>query len=58
MEHKNIFEPISGFELPRFAGLPTFMRLPYIGLDNSKISDVDFRYQDQCKQNKHLYNNI
>tara|TARA_B100000579_G_scaffold385745_1_gene357030 strand:- start:10 stop:969 length:960 start_codon:yes stop_codon:yes gene_type:complete len=41
MDRKNIFEPISGFELPRFAGLPTFMRLPHIGLDNSKISDVD-----------------
>jgi len=41
MNQKNFFEPISGFELPRFAGLPTFMRLPYIGLDDPRISDVD-----------------
>ncbi len=41
MEQKNVFEPISGFDLPRFAGLPTFMRLPHIGLDDPKLSDVD-----------------
>ncbi len=23
------FQPVSGFDLPRFAGVPTFMRLPY-----------------------------
>ena len=35
------FKPVSGFDLPRFAGVPTFMRLPNISLDNPKISDVD-----------------
>ena len=35
------FKPVSGFDLPRFAGVPTFMRLPYVSLDAPKISDVD-----------------
>ena len=35
------FKPISGFDLPRFAGVPTFMRLPHVDLDAPKIKDVD-----------------
>ena len=35
------FKPVSGFDLPRFAGVPTFMRLPYVALDTPKIKDVD-----------------
>lgn len=35
------FQPVSGMELPRFAGVPTFMRLPYVALDDARISDVD-----------------
>ena len=35
------FKPVSGFDLPRFAGVPTFMRLPHIALDAPKIKDVD-----------------
>ena len=35
------FKPVSGFDLPRFAGVPTFMRLPYVSLDTPKINDVD-----------------
>ena len=31
------FQPISGFELPRFAGVPTFMRLPQVSLEESDI---------------------
>ena len=34
------FRPISGFVLPRFAGIPTFMRLPHVALDNPRLSDV------------------
>ena len=34
------FRPISGFDLPRFAGIPTFMRLPHVALDNPRLSDV------------------
>jgi guanidinopropionase len=35
------FKPVSGFDLPRFAGVPTFMRLPHVSLDTTKIKDVD-----------------
>jgi len=35
------FQPISGFYLPRFAGVPTFMRLPYIPLDHADLTAVD-----------------
>ena len=31
------FKPVSGFDLPRFAGVPTFMRLPHVSLDAAKI---------------------
>ncbi|WP_150522828.1 agmatinase [Roseibium sediminis] len=34
------FHPISGFELPRFAGVPTFMRLPHVPLEHERIGDV------------------
>ncbi|WP_349360890.1 agmatinase [Stappia sp.] len=35
------FQPVSGFDLPRFAGVPTFMRLPHVPLDDPRIADVD-----------------
>lgn len=34
------FQPVSGFELPRFAGIPTFMRLPHIPLNDPRLRDV------------------
>ena len=34
------FTPISGFDLPRFAGVPTFMRLPYVDFDHPRFSEV------------------
>ena len=34
------FQPISGFDLPRFAGVPTFMRLPHIDLDDARLAEV------------------
>ena len=34
------FRPISGMELPRFAGIATFMRLPHVPLNHPRISDV------------------
>lgn len=34
------FRPISGVDLPRFAGIPTFMRLPHIPLDDPRIGKV------------------
>ena len=35
------FTPISGFDLPRFAGVATFMRLPYVDFDHPRFSDVE-----------------
>jgi guanidinopropionase len=35
------FHPVSGMDLPRFAGVPSFMRLPHIGLDDARLSQVD-----------------
>lgn len=35
------FQPVSGFELPRFAGVPTFMRLPHLLPDHARYGDVD-----------------
>ncbi len=37
----DFFTPISGMELPRFAGIPTFLRLPSVPIDDAKIADVD-----------------
>lgn len=34
------FEPVSGFVLPRFAGIPTFMRLPHVPLDDPRLAQV------------------
>ena len=35
------FTPVSGFDLPRFAGVPTFMRLPHVPLDHPRIGEVE-----------------
>lgn len=35
------FQPVSGFDLPRFAGVPTFMRLPHVALDDDRLGQVD-----------------
>ena len=35
------FQPISGMELPRFAGIPTFMRLPHVPLDDPRLDELD-----------------
>lgn len=34
------FRPVSGMELPRFAGLATFMRLPFVGPDHPRLAEV------------------
>ena len=34
------FHPVSGFDLPRYAGIPTFMRLPHVGLDDPRLAQV------------------
>ena len=38
----NFFQPVDGMELPRFAGIPSFMRLPHLNLNDQNINDVDF----------------
>ncbi|MDE4191853.1 agmatinase [Phaeobacter gallaeciensis] len=34
------FHPVSGFDVPRFAGVPTFMRLPHLSLDDPRLKEV------------------
>jgi guanidinopropionase len=34
------FYPVSGIDLPRFAGVPSFMRLPHLTLDDPRLADV------------------
>ena len=34
------FQPVSGFDLPRFAGVPTFMRLPHVQREDPLYKDV------------------
>jgi len=35
------FQPVTGTVLPRYAGIATFMRLPYLGLQEADIDAVD-----------------
>jgi guanidinopropionase len=35
------FHPVSGFDLPRFAGVPTFMRLPHLRFDDPQFAAVE-----------------
>lgn len=35
------FQPVSGFDLPRFAGIPTFMRLPHVAPGDPLSEDVE-----------------
>ncbi|MBO9397669.1 agmatinase [Shimia sp. R9_2] len=37
----DFFNPVSGMDLPRFAGVPSFMRLPVMDLNHDRIADVD-----------------
>ena len=35
MTEKRSYLPLSGMDLPRFAGIPTFMRLPHVPLEQA-----------------------
>ena len=35
------FHPVSGFDLPRFAGVPSFMRLPHVPPEHPRFEEVD-----------------
>jgi guanidinopropionase len=37
----SFFTPITGSVMPRFAGLATLMRLPYVGFDDAQFANVD-----------------
>ena len=37
---KKIFLPVTGTVMPRFAGIATFMRLPYLSLDDPRLGEV------------------
>lgn len=37
----SFFQPVSGMTLPRFAGVPTFMRLPFVPPDHPRHEDVE-----------------
>ena len=39
------FHPVSGMEMPRFAGIATFMRLPHVPLDDPRIN---FAISERC----------
>ena len=36
----SFFHPVSGLDLPRFAGVPTFMRLRHVPLDDPRLAEV------------------
>ena len=41
MRNDGFFQPVSALEMPRFAGMPSFMRLPHLTLKSQEISRVD-----------------
>ena len=38
---EDFFRPVSGFDLPRFAGVPTFFRLPHVPPGHPRFGDVE-----------------
>ncbi len=40
-DNNEFFHPVSGMDLPRFAGVPTFMRLPYLREDDAEYAQVE-----------------
>ncbi len=41
MAQDEFFTPVSGFDLPRFAGVPTFMRLPHVPPGHPRFAEVE-----------------
>jgi guanidinopropionase len=37
----DFFQPVSGLDLPRYAGVPTFMRLPHVPLGHPRLAEVE-----------------
>ena len=40
-DNSEFFRPVSGMDLPRFAGVPTFMRLPHVSPEHARFRDVN-----------------
>lgn len=40
----DFFHPVAGTVLPRFAGLPSFMRLPFLPPDHARLNEVDIGF--------------
>ncbi len=40
MTKDDFFQPVSAMDMPRFAGMPTFMRLPHLTMDAPEMADV------------------
>jgi guanidinopropionase len=40
MSDRAFFTPVSGLDLPRFAGIPTFMRLPHVAPEDPRLAEV------------------
>ena len=41
MADDQFFIPVSAMEMPRFAGVPSFMRLPHLEMDSPRIDEVE-----------------
>ena len=41
MSDDDFFTPVSALEMPRFAGMPSFMRLPHLTLESPRIDEVE-----------------
>lgn len=41
MTRNEFFQPVSAMDMPRFAGMPSFMRLPHLELTAPEITDVE-----------------
>ena len=44
MSRDSFFTPVSGFDLPRFAGVPTFMRLPHVPPGHARFGEVEIGF--------------
>ena len=41
MSDDQFFIPVSAMEMPRFAGMPRFMRLPHLEMGSPRIDEVE-----------------
>ena len=46
MSDDQFFIPVSAMEMPRFAGMPSFMRLPHLEMGSPRIDEVEMGLVD------------